>query len=209
MVDDSDVSSESLSEYVEYVDSVLDRFPQMDEENTKWKLIHTFLGYPGWDVAFDAELEYSISIGNSSTYHVDYALSGSPSTPLLFVETKGYDTALTNSHREQLYSYLRQTDVNWGLLTNGQSYEIYRREIVDNGVQIDTVARIDLEELPQYAGYIRLLSKEWLESGQSRRNFEQIREVRNARRTLQKQKESLAEDLARVLTNAVGEVVSQ
>lgn len=209
MTDDSGVSPESLSEYVDYADSIIERYPQMDEENTKWKLIREFLNRLGWDVAFDAELEYSISIGNSSTYHVDYALFSSSSTLLLFVETKGYDTALTEDHRGQLYSYLRQTDVNWGLLTNGRSYEIYRREIVDNGVQIRTVERLKLEELPLYADLVRLLSKKGLESGESQENFERIRDVRGAKRTLREEKETIAEDLAHTLTDAAGEVVSQ
>lgn len=160
MTDDSDISSESLSEYVEYAESIIKKYPQMNEENTKWKLIHEFLECLRWDIAFDAELEYAITIGNSSTYRVDYAISGSASTPVRFVETKGYDTTLTDSHRNQLHSYLRQTDVNWGLLTNGQSYEIYRREIVNNDVQIHTVAQLGLVELPRYVDHVRLLSKE-------------------------------------------------
>jgi len=209
MTNGPNISSDSLSGFVEYAESVVERYPQMDEENTKWKLIHRFLELLGWDVAFDAELEYSISIGTSSTYHVDYALFGSSSTPVLFVETKGYDTTLTDNHREQLGSYLRQTDVNWGLLTNGHSYEIYRREIVDNGVQIHTVADLSLGDLPQFVDHVRLLSKEWLESGQSQENFERIIELREAKRTLQHEKEALAGDLAGVLTEAVGEVVSQ
>ena len=209
MTDDSAISSTSLSEYVEYSESILKQYPQMNEANTKRKLIEEFLARLGWDVAFDAELEYAISIGNSSTYHVDYALSGSRSTPLLFVEAKGYDTTLTEDHREQLYSYLRQTDVNWGLLTNGQSYEIYRREIVNNGVKIHTVARLDLEELPRHAERVQLLSKEGLKSGRSQEDFERIREIRDAKRKLENEKETLAEDLAQVLTETIGEVVSQ
>jgi hypothetical protein len=209
MTNDSTLSSESLSEFVEYAESVAERYPQMDEENTKWKLVHRLLELLGWDVAFDTELEYSITIGSSSTYHVDYALFTSSSSPALFVETKGYDTTLTDNHRDQLYSYLRQTDVNWGLLTNGRSYEICRREIVDNGVQIHTLAEFDLEELPQFVDHVRLLSKEWLESGQSQENFERIIELRNAKQIFQHEKEPLAESLAGILTEAAGEAISQ
>jgi hypothetical protein len=92
MATNSDVSSESLSEYVRYAQSIIEKYPQMDEQNTKSKLIEEFLIVLGWNKAFDAELEYSITMGNSSTYHVDYALFGSSSTPVLFIETKGYDT---------------------------------------------------------------------------------------------------------------------
>lgn len=209
MTASSDISSDSLSEYVRYARSVVEKYPQMDEENTKWKLIREFLDILGWDVAFDAELEYSITMGNSSTYHVDYALSGSSSTPVLFVETKGYDTTLTQKHRSQLHSYLRQTDVNWGLLTNGQSYEIYRREITNNTVQIRTVAQLGLEELPQYADHVNLLSKDALESGRSQELAQRILDLRSAKRTLQDEKEEIASNLARVLTDAAGEVISQ
>lgn len=202
------VSPAELSNFVAHVEAVTEKFPQMNEDNTKSKIIRNFLELLGWDFAFDAELEYSVPIGSKKSY-VDYSLSVDSSSPVLFVEAKGYDTSLNDGHRNQLRSYLRQTDVDWGLLTNGKSFEIYRRENVENGVKIRTVADTDLSRLPERADYVGLLSKEALESGHSQVLAQRIFEIRQARDTLQTKKEDIARQITSTLTEVAGDIVSQ
>jgi hypothetical protein len=125
------------------------------------------------------------------------------------VEVKGYDTSLTDSHRSQLNSYLRQTDVDWGLLTNGEKYEILRRENVPQGVEVQTVADIQLSELPYRADYVSLLSKEALESGHAEELAQRIFDIRGARQKLKEHKDKISEEITDTLTEFAGEVVSQ
>lgn len=202
------VSSSELSQFVSRAQSVIEEYPQMNEDNTKSKILRGFLEELGWDIVFDAELEYQVTIG-TSTYKVDYALSANGSSPVLFVEAKGYDTSLKEKHRDQLRSYLRQTDVDWGLLSNGQRFEIYRRENVEDGVEIRTVANIQLEQLPQSTQYVGLLTKDALESGHSREMAQRIFEIERAKDDLEERKDEIAEDVTEMLTSKIGDVVAQ
>ncbi|SEH63800.1 hypothetical protein SAMN05192561_11727 [Halopenitus malekzadehii] len=208
MTEDVPVTASQLSDFVSRTREVTERYPQMNEDNTKSKLLRDFLELLGWDIAFDAELEYPVTIGTTRNY-VDYALSPDGSTPILFVEAKGYDTTITDSHRDQLHSYLRQTDVDWGLLANGEQYEIYRRENVDDGVTIRSIAKLDVEDLPAHADYIRLLTKDALTSGRAGDVADQIFEIRRAKSRLERRKDEIADRIAAVLTDDVGEIVSQ
>lgn len=202
------VSTSQLSGFVSQSQEIVEQYPQMNEDNTKSKLLRDFLELLGWDIAFDAELEYKVPIGNSYN-RVDYSLSLDGGSPVLFVEAKGYDTKLTEAHRDQLHSYLRQTDVNWGLLTNGEEYEVCRRENVADGVKIRTVANIALNELPDRAHYVGLVSKDALRSGDAEELAEQIFELRKAERTLRNEKEELADEIVNVLVESVGDAISQ
>ncbi|MFO7832843.1 MAG: type I restriction enzyme HsdR N-terminal domain-containing protein [Halohasta sp.] len=202
------VSSSDLSEFVSRTKSIIEQYPQMNEDNTKSKILRDFIEILGWDIAFDAELEYQLTVGTTKNY-VDYALSANSSSPVLFIEAKGNDTSLTDQHRTQLHSYLRQTDVDWGLLTNGNIYEIYRRENVEHGVEIRTVAKLELEELPKRIDYVSLLSKESLQTGHSRELAQRIFDIQRAENTLQNEKENIAEQLTEIITEIAGDVVSQ
>lgn len=202
------VSSSALSDFVSRVEKITEKYPQMNEDNTKSKIIRDFIELLGWDIAFDAELEYRVDLGHTKNY-VDYSLSLGDSSPVLLIEAKGYDTTLDDSNEDQLHSYLRQTDVNWGLLTNGKEYRIYRRESVDDGVEIRTVAELKLEDLPARKDYVSLLSKEALQSGRSGEFAQRIFEIRNARDQLERDKDTIAARIAEVFTDSVGDVISQ
>lgn len=202
------VSSSELSDFVSRVEKITEKYPQMNEDNTKSKIIRDFIELLGWEIAFDAELEYRVDLGHTKNY-VDYSLSLGDSSPVLLVEAKGYDTTLDESHQNQLHSYLRQTDVNWGLLTNGKEYRIYRRESVDDGVEVRTVAELELGDLPARKDYVSLLSKEALRSGRSGKFAQRIFEIRNARDRLEHDKDAIAARIAEILTDSVGDIISQ
>jgi hypothetical protein len=114
------MEKDELAEYVEQSQSLIDASPQMDEQNTRRKLIEPLLELLGWNMLSpEVELEYSVQMG-VGTKKVDYALM-LEGTPVVFVEAKGVDSSISDSHRSQLKSYMRQTGVDWGLLTNGSS----------------------------------------------------------------------------------------
>jgi len=84
------VLREGLSEYAERSVGLIENSPQMDEENTKRKIIEPLIELLGWDIlSSDVELEYSVQMG-SGTKKVDYALKRE-GTPVVFVEAKGCD----------------------------------------------------------------------------------------------------------------------
>ncbi|MFB6150338.1 MAG: restriction endonuclease subunit R, partial [Haloarculaceae archaeon] len=90
---------EELSEYVERSASLIEDSPQMDEENTKRKILEPLIDLLGWDIlslSSEVELEYSVQMGSGSK-KVDYALKRED-TPVVFVEAKGCDTSLEQSH---------------------------------------------------------------------------------------------------------------
>lgn len=199
---------EELSEYASRSSSLIADSPQMDEENTKRKIIEPLIELLGWDIlSTDVELEYSVQMG-SGTKKVDYALKRE-GTPVVFVEAKGCDTPLEQSHQNQLKSYMRQVGVDWGLLTNGRKFEIFRRDVSSDRPNEISLAEFPIEEVPDNEHPLKALSSESIDSGESRQIAEKIEAVQNAVTSLRKNKEDLAEDVTGVVTEVTGNAVSQ
>ena len=154
--------------YVKQSKSLIESSPQMNEQNTKAKLVRPLIELLGWDVySAEVELEYSMQIGRGNT-RADYALV-LEGAPVVFIEAKGCDTTVTDSDRSQLTSYMRQTGVDWGLLTNGVKFEILKRRMVDGRPDEVSLGIFSLEELPQNQELLELLSKDLVESGEADR----------------------------------------
>lgn len=200
--------SEELSDYQDRSSSLIEASPQMDEENTKRKIIEPLIELLGWDIlSAEVELEHSVQMG-SGTKKVDYALK-IEDTPVVFVEAKGADTVLTSNHENQLRSYMRQVGVDWGLLSNGREFEIFRRDHTSNRPNEISLAEFSLEAINEKAQPLTALSLDSLESGESRQIAEKIESVQNAVRILREKKENLAEEITGVVTDEIGETVSQ
>jgi len=199
---------EELSEYAERSPGLIEDSPQMDEENTKRKIIEPLIELLGWDIlSSDVELEYSVQMG-SGTKKVDYALKRE-GTPVVFVEAKGCDTPLDQSHENQLKSYMRQVGVDWGLLTNGRNFEIFRRDVSSNRPNEISLAEFPIEDVPNNEDPLKALSQEYIDSGESRQIAEKIEAVQNAVASLRENKETLAEDVTGEVTEVAGNAVSQ
>ncbi|MGQ4556773.1 type I restriction enzyme HsdR N-terminal domain-containing protein [Halobellus sp. GM3] len=199
---------EELVEYAERSSGLIDDSPQMDEENTKRKVIEPLIELLGWNIlSSGVELEYSVQMG-SGTKKVDYALK-LEGTPVVFVEAKGCDTPLEQSHENQLKSYMRQVGVDWGLLSNGRTFEIFRRDVSSNRPNEVSLAEFSIKEAPENKHPLRALSRGSITSGESRQIAENIEAVQKAVEALRKNKESLAEDLTGIVTGVAGSAVSQ
>lgn len=199
---------EELSEYADRSADLIEDSPQMDEENTKRKIIEPLIELLGWDVlSSDVELEYSVQMG-SGTKKVDYALKRE-GTPVVFVEAKGCDTPLDQGHVNQLKSYMRQVGVDWGLLSNGGTFEIFRRDLSSNRPREISLAEFTIEEVPDNEHPLKALSRESIDSGESRQIAEKIEAVQEAITSLRDNKEALAEDVTSVVTDVAGSAVSQ
>jgi predicted type IV restriction endonuclease len=197
-----------LEDYVERSQSLLESSPQMDEQNTQRKVIEPLLELLGWEMLSpEVELEYSVQMG-VGTKKADYALM-LEGTPVVFVEAKGADTTITSGYRDQLTSYMRQTGVDWGILTNGRELQLFKRK--QDGRRPDEISlgTIPLDELPDRVGLLQAFTRTSIESGESETIAENIETTRRAANELRENKERISTRVTEVVTDEIGEAVSQ
>lgn len=195
-----------MREYVERAQSVIEASPQMDEANTKAAVLRDFLELLGWEIPTNTQLEYSVR-AFGKTYKVDYALV-LEGAPVAFIEAKGVDTSLTEKHREQLAAYLKNEDVNWGILTNGEEYEFYRRQVVDSKVDVNALADTELQNLPDRVTILRAFTKDAIQTGDSEKIATRINKLKQARLVLESEKDRLSNEVTELLTDEISDVLS-
>ncbi|MFB6128335.1 MAG: type I restriction enzyme HsdR N-terminal domain-containing protein, partial [Halorhabdus sp.] len=197
---------DEITEYVQRCQQLIESSPQMDEENTKVKLVQPFLELLGWDLySTEVALEHTIPMASGST-HVDYALLVGDS-PVVFVEAKPVRSTLTDDEIQQLRSYMRQElDVDWGILTNGKSFEVLTKNRAGNGGEEVSVVRFDLDDLAENPDVLELLTKESIRSGKSDEIAAQVAETNRAIRYLRENEDSVTEAVADAVENEVGEL---
>jgi len=197
---------DEIDEYVQRCQQLIEASPQMDEENTKVKLVQPFLELLGWDLySTEVALEYTIPMASGST-HVDYALLVGDS-PVVFVEAKPVRSTLTDSEVQQLRSYMRQElDVDWGILTNGKSFEVLTKNHRGNGGEEVSVVQFNLDDLADNPSVLELLTKESIRSGKSDEVAEQVAETNRAIRYLQDNEDSITEAVSEAVEDEVGEL---
>ena len=203
------MDEETVSDYVERSQSLVESSPQMDEQNTRSRLIDPFIrDVLGWDFySTEIEMEYSVQMG-SSKKKVDYALFGDGS-PALFVEAKGCDTTITDAYADQLRSYMRQEWVDWGLLTNGKTFRVFRLEKEGTNPDVKRLGETDLADLTANDWMLAALSKDSIQSGASTEIYQRVERRRQAISTLSEEKDDIADSLRETVVERVGEVVSQ
>ncbi len=194
-----------MREYVEQAQSTIESAPQMQEATTKAAVLADFLDLLNWEIPADTQLEYSVKAFNR-TYKVDYALI-LEGTPVAFLEAKGVDTPLTQKHRKQLQAYLKNEDVNWGILTNAKEYEFYRREVVDSKVQVNSLTSAQLADLPANMTILRAFTKDAIQSGESEKIATRIHELKDSLSTLDSEKGEIADQITNLLTDRVSEAI--
>jgi predicted type IV restriction endonuclease len=197
------MDEDSVSAYVDHAQATIEAAPQMDEANTKAAVLRDFLDLLNWTIPENTQLEYSVK-AFGKTYKADYALI-LEGTPVAFLEAKGVDTSLTEKHRKQLKAYLKNEDVNLGILTNGREYEFYRREIIDSKVNVDTLGKTDLQSLPDKMTTLSAFSKDAIQNEEWVTILDRIRELREARTKLEVEKDNLATEVAELFTERVSE----
>ncbi len=195
-----------ISEYVQRCQQLIESSPQMDEENTKVKLVQPFLELLGWNLySTEVALEYTIPMASSST-HVDYALLVGDS-PVVFVEAKPVRSTLTENEVQQLRSYMRQElDVDWGILTNGKSFEVLTKNRHQNSGEEVSVVQFDLDDLAENPSVLELLTKESIRSGKSSKIAEQVAETNRAIRYLGENEDSVTQSVTEAIEGEVGEL---
>lgn len=201
------METDAIEDYVQYAERILDEYPQMNEANTKARLIRDLLELLGWDFATDVQLEYSIPMA-SRTHKVDYALL-LEDTPVAFVEAKGCDTSLNDANRDQLRTYMKTQDIDWGLLTNGWTNEVFQRRVEDGKVTVDRLGVAEIDELVQKSNLLSALSKHSIESGEARKIARKINKIEQTKKKLRENKEYISESIARTVAEEVDDSISQ
>lgn len=197
---------DEIDDYVQRCQQLIESSPQMDEENTKVKLVQPFLELLGWDFySTEVALEYTIPMASGST-HVDYALLIGDS-PVVFVEAKPARSTLTEGEVRQLKSYMRQElDVDWGILTNGRSFEVLTKSRLQNGGEEVSVVQFDLDDLAENPDVLELLTKESIRSGKSDEIAEQVAQTNRTIRQLQENEDRVTKAVTEAVENEVGEL---
>jgi len=197
---------DEIEEYVQRCQQLIESSPQMDEENTKVKLVQPFLELLGWDLySTEVALEYTIPMASGST-HVDYALLVGDS-PVVFVEAKPVRATLTDNEVRQLRSYMRQElDVDWGILTNGQSFEVLTKNRNENGGEEVSVVQFELDDLTENPGVLELLTKESIRSGKSDEVAEQVAQTNRAINALQDNEDGVTAAVTDAVEREVGKL---
>lgn len=150
----------------------------MDEANTKAAILRDFLELLNWEIPANTQLAYAVTIG-TRTYKIDYALV-LEGAPVAFFEAKGLDTTLTSDGDEQLSSYMKNENVNYGILSNGREYRFYQRRVDSANVNVYLVAELSLHELPERHSVVRAFTKTAIESGESGKILGRINELKEA-----------------------------
>jgi len=197
---------EAVEEYVERSQQVIEASPQMDESNTKVKLVQPFLELLGWDpVSPQVELEYQITMASRKT-HVDYALLVGEA-PVVFVEAKPARSDLDDGELQQLKSYMRQElDVDWGILTNGKEFEVLTKsQRQDDGGEV-AVARFDLDDLAENPDVLEILSKDAIRSGRADEIARQVARANEAIQYLQEYEDDVTTVVKTAIEDELGEV---
>lgn len=193
---------DELKRYAKRASSIIDEAPQMGEANTKEMLVRPFIEALGWEfLPSEVMLEYPVRMASRRT-KVDYALM-LEGTPIVFVEAKGLDTGLSESHREQITSYLHNEEgVEWGLLTNGKEYEFFRYDGTPSGLPL---GRVRLAQLARRIDIVKTLSKRSVEAGESKQIAKRVRARRIAVSTLRSDKDDIAKKIANLVADYIGE----
>ncbi len=203
----SELTREELRRFAEAKKDIIENNPNMNEEETKTAIITDFVNLLGWEIPQDGNMEYQF--GDHNTNVVDYAFLPA-GTSKLFVEAKPQGTALQEKHQNQLKEYLLLDNVDLGILTNGEVYELYRRFVNEDGdVETQLIDRITLSEFPEYAALINIFSKSQVTDETYVERLKRINNIRRAQEALEENHEQISNDIVNLVTDSVGEIAEQ
>lgn len=192
------MDDDGLSAFITRSENLVKASPQMDEANTKVRIVQPFIELLGWNPqSTEVQLEYSIQMG-VGTKKVDYALM-LDENPVVFVEVKGCDTTLSESHQNQLKSYMRQLGVNWGVLTNGKRFVFLKRKTGTDRPDEIVLGSAAIEDLEVQSDLLSAIEKESIEQGRDSEIAADIIRIQQAISKLESRKEELADKVVSVV----------
>ncbi|WP_083909397.1 type I restriction enzyme HsdR N-terminal domain-containing protein [Natronococcus amylolyticus] len=188
--------SEDLANYIERSKQAMDTFSDLSESDVEMKFIQPLLDLLGWDRFNDVRTQYSVRAG--TTYlKIDYALFVDDE-PDVIVEAKSGAHSLTEEDREQLRSYMRQTETDWGLLTNGKQFHVLSLTGAPSSAE-GPLFETTIGNLGSDWENLRILSKEMIESGQSYELEKELNTRSQGIKKLEENANSIKKDMAEIL----------
>ena len=173
----------------------------MKEANVKLKVVQPLLAALGWDTAAgDVDMEWSVRLG-SKTAAVDFALL-LEKKPVVFVESKSFESKLDKDDAQQAISYGRVEGVKWCVLTNGKELNLY--DASESKEPEDClITSLSLDRLDKESDEIRLLSKQALISQEIEILAKTKKALISARRKLDESRSSIVAAFGAVLTKSL------
>ena len=151
------MDTEALRTLGDRIEALVSQEPFMKEANVKLRIVQPLLAALEWDLTGgDVEMEHAVRVGSKSPA-VDFALMAD-AKPVVFLETKAFDSHLDKEQAQQTISYGRVEGVRWCVLTNGRELRIYDAS-ASNDPDECIVTSIDLTSLGEDLDDIRLLAK--------------------------------------------------
>lgn len=183
------------AKYVERSIDVLDSSSQMTESDIEMKFIQPLLDLLGWDRFTDVQTQYALPAG-TTRIKVDYALFIEDEIEAIIEVKSSHE--LTESDRDQLRSYMRQAETDWGLVTNGRSFQIL--SLTDRSSSTEGVlVEIPIEEVDSEWGKMRILSKEMVRSGESHEIKEKLDTKEQGIERLEKNSKNIKKEITNYL----------
>lgn len=137
-------------------------FLKKNEIRTRNVLVDPVLKALGWDVSIVEDVEVEYSTGKN---RVDYALLGEDRKPLVLIEAKKLSEDL-NSHRTQMLTYCTEVGVRYGVMTDGNCWDLYN---LWNATTLDERRELQIiltsREAPVAAQMLSPLWRDFVRSG--------------------------------------------
>ncbi|MCF7875968.1 type I restriction enzyme HsdR N-terminal domain-containing protein [Candidatus Bipolaricaulota bacterium] len=203
------MNSDEWKGFVDKIKDTVESNPDLDEANTKSRIINPLLKKLGWDpLEGDVRAEYPVKFA-TRTSHVDYALMVEGS-PAVFVEAKALRSDINSGHAKQLIDYGRHKGVNWCVLTNGKELRVYNSAWLDpeeESTQEALVEALGVDEFVDNLDIIEKISKESITSGKTGQAFERIKQTNDTIDNLENNRQEIEENIEGLLDSYVCELV--
>lgn len=203
------MNREDWKSFVEKIQSIIANNPNLDEANTKSRIIGPLLKKLGWDpIEGDVRAEFPIKFA-TSTSHVDYALMVEGS-PAVFVEAKALRSDINPGHAKQLIDYGRHKGVHWCVLTNGKELRVYNSAWLDpeeEHTQEALVEALTVGEFVENLDIVEKISKDSITTGKTGQAFKRIKQTNDTIDNLTDHKQEIRANVEELLDDYVGELV--
>jgi len=191
------MSESDLKEFVAEATDAIQTAPQMNEAMTKQTILAPFLELLGWEFPQPAEMEYPVKAFGRQ-FRVDYAYVHD-GTARAFLEAKGVETPLSTEDRDQLKAYLKNETAELGILTNGQTYEFYRR-VTSPQIEVRQLAALSLNELSARLRVLKPFTAKQLQEEEADGGLDIIQE-RELAGVLRADKSEIASDIEQAIVD--------
>jgi len=150
---------DSIEEFVSTAESVVSTGQDLDEANTKAKILTPLIRTLGWPIHDNDEVLLEYSGDGQFDDRADYALFDADGLYAV-IEAKQIGQSLPK-YDSQIRRYMRLYGAEWGLLTNGETYRIYQSEEATDESMVESLSLASLST----SEYLHRFSRETARNG--------------------------------------------